>query len=130
MSSVKAKEIRSQIRAVVKENFQALFDQEVKEQMFKELLPAVKETLEKVQVEVLAATTERLKEAKVNEHNLLRHASELIQDSNLTLLAWQALLIDKLAAAAIVSTVESFQKEILNKKAEIKARLEGKKQPE
>lgn len=122
MSEKNFKLIRSQIKEVVKQLFPTIFTLEAQQAMVKELSPMVESGLSAIREQLTAAIKLNRDESKAAEHKLLREASSHLNEMNLTLLAWQDLMGEKLELAAVIGP--EFKDELTKRKAAIKESIE------
>jgi hypothetical protein len=116
-----AKQMRGQLRQIVKETFAEMFTEEVKSQMLKELLPTVKSSLDAVQAQVSAATTKRLEEVNLRDSVLLENAGTQLETMNIAMLSWQLLLTEKLESKDFIGA--EFKAELEEMKKTVRERL-------
>lgn len=126
MSSKHSKELRSQIKNVVKDTFPEIFTKEAQDEMVKQLAPMITEALDKIRQEVLSAV-ERSKEAtRAAESRILTEAGAQLEDMRITMLAWQGLMFKKLLDSTLIGP--EFQKEVEAEKEVIKEALKSKQE--
>jgi hypothetical protein len=115
------KQMRGQLRQIVKETFAEMFTEEVKNQMLKELLPTVKASLDAVQAQVSAATTKRMEEVNMRDSVLLKDAGTQLETMNIAMLSWQLLLTEKLESKDFIGA--EFKEELEEMKKNVRERL-------
>lgn len=122
---MKPKELRSQLRQIVKEVFPVMFTEEVKNTLMKELVPIVKSSLDQVQIQVNEATKNRLDELNKKENDLISNAGSMMEDLNVTMLSWQLLMVQKLKSQEFLGP--DFKADLEEMKKSVKEELSRSK---
>jgi hypothetical protein len=122
MSDKNMKQIRNQIRQVVKETFPEIFTQEVQQKMIDQLVPTTEAGLELIRSQVVS-NLERHREVQSQlENKILQAASDHLNEMNISMLAWQRLIKQQLDTACVIGP--EFDKLLEAEKLKVKEELQ------
>lgn len=121
MSSGKMKDLRRQIENVVKTTFPEIFTKEAQKEMLVQLEPMVVQALAGIEKHVSANMTAHQEQTRVLENKMLQAASDHLNDMNVTMLAWQELVAEKLQLEKLVG--KDFLDELESRKSLIRDTL-------
>lgn len=116
------KVIRGQIRQIVQDIFPELYTKEFNDKVMQQLTPMVDSALTSIKDTLLGANERHREQSKASENKLLTEASKHLQNMNISMMAFQTILAEKLAMANLIG--DTFNTELEEKKKEIAAQID------
>lgn len=122
MNNKNIKIIKNQISRVVKDVFPELYTKEFNDKVMQQLAPMVDSALTSIKDTLLGANERHREQSKASENKLLTEASKHLQKMNISMMAFQTILAEKLAMANLIGA--TFNTELEEKKKEIAAQID------
>ncbi len=118
MSSKNEKNLRQAIKAAVAEQFPQLLATEMHKDIIKQINEQTKVAMDNLRDTALAGISEYQKESSKTEHAILKQVAEMMDELNVSSLAFMSLVEDKLNIALVSDN--NFKAELEERKKEVR----------